>query len=77
MNKRDVVMGLRPDFIFENYEEFFGDIRQVKRTMDNCHNCGNSMVHSHVTNYGDMLVQESSRCPECGGKKVKKIFPIN
>ena len=70
-------MNTRPDFVFENFEEFFGDADQVKRMIDNCSNCGNSVVHSHITDYSDMLVQESARCPICGGRKIKKVHSIN
>ncbi len=75
--KRDIAMSIRSDFMFENYEEFFGDIEQVRKIIDNCQNCGNIVVHSYITDYLDMFVQESSRCPMCGGKKIKKIFSIN
>ena len=70
-------MGTKPEFMFENFVEFFGDIQQVKKIMDTCQNCGNSVIHSHSADYSDMTIRESSRCPVCGGKKVSKIHSIN
>ena len=70
-------METKPDIIFETFEEYFGDIDQVKKIVDNCENCGEDYVHSHLTDYTNMCVQESSRCPCCGGKRSKKVHSIN
>lgn len=68
---------MKPEFVFENYEGFFGDADQVRRIMNHCDNCGNDVVLSHVTDYSEMFVQESARCPVCGGKRACRIHPLN
>ena len=70
-------MNIKSDFLFENYEEFFGDQEQVSKIINSCDNCGNDVVHYHVADYAGMVVQEFSQCPMCGGEKIKKIHSIN
>ena len=68
---------MRPEFVFENYEGFFGDVDQIRRIMNSCDNCGNDVVLSHVTDYSEMFVQESASCPVCGGKRACKLHSLN
>ena len=70
-------MSFDPDFKFEKFEEYFGDISQVKRIIDECKYCGSKMVFSHLSDYKNLLVQETARCIECGNGKRKIIHIIN
>ena len=65
------------DFKFEKFEEYFGDAKQVKKLMDDCKLCGAKLVHTHLSDYKNLLVQESARCPECGIGGRKLIHIIN
>lgn len=65
------------DFKFEQFEEYYGDIGQVQKQIDDCRVCGEKLVFSHLSDYRNLLVQESARCPECGSNNTKLIHSIN
>ncbi len=65
------------DFKFEGFEEYFGDGHHVKKQINECKICGAKLSFSHLADYKNMVVQESTRCPECGHKNHKKIHIIN
>jgi len=65
------------DFKFEKFEEYFGDIKQVKKIIDDCKYCGSKLVFSHMSDYRNLIVQETARCPECATNNRKKIHVIN
>ena len=65
------------DFRFEKFEEYFGDIKQVKKIIDDCHICGGKLVFSHLSDYRNLFVQESARCPDCGSGKKKLVHTLN
>lgn len=70
-------MSFDADFKFESFEEYFGDADQVRKTISSCKICGSSLVHSHVSDYSHLLVQESARCADCGCDNGKKVHSIN
>ncbi|OFZ24952.1 MAG: hypothetical protein A2381_12815 [Bdellovibrionales bacterium RIFOXYB1_FULL_37_110] len=65
------------DYKFETYEEFYGDIKQVQQLIDACQICGSRLMINHLTDYTNLLVQESAICPECGNKNRKKVHVLN
>ena len=65
------------DFKFERFEDYFGDILQVKKIIDDCRICGAKLVFTHLSDYRNLLVQETARCPDCGGGDRKVIHIIN
>lgn len=64
------------DFGFEKFEEYFGGVNQVKKTIDECEICGANLVFTHLSDYRNFFVQETSRCPECGGNHKKLIHSL-
>lgn len=64
-------------FKFERFEQYYGDIEQVKKIIDECQVCGAKLIQSHLSDYKHMMVQETARCPECGGGNRKVIHIIN
>ena len=70
-------MSLESDFKFEKFEEYFGDIKQVKKIIDDCIFCGSKLVFSHLSDYKNLIIQETARCPDCGNGKRKMIHIIN
>ena len=62
---------------FEKFEEYYGDAGQVKRIIDECKICGSQLVFTHLSDYSNMIIQESARCPECGDGNKKLIHVIN
>ena len=62
---------------FEQYEEYFGGREQVKKMIDECPYCGSKLVHSHLPDYQNLIIQETSRCPECGNGRKKIIHILN
>ncbi|MBP5296636.1 MAG: hypothetical protein J6Y94_04815 [Bacteriovoracaceae bacterium] len=65
------------DYHFEQYEEYFGGREQVKKMIDECPYCGSKLVHSHLSDYQNLIIQETSRCPECGNGRKKLIHILN
>ncbi len=65
------------DFKFESFEEYFGDSNQVKKQINECRVCGAKLIHSHLSDYKNLLMQETARCPECGAGGRKIIHIIN
>lgn len=65
------------DFKFEKFEEYFGDIQQVKKQIDDCHICGGKLMFTHLADYKSLYIQETARCPECGGGNRKLIHVLN
>lgn len=65
------------DFKFERFEEYYGDITQVKKIMDSCKICGSKLIQTHLADYKNFLVQETARCPECGNGNKKTIHILN
>ncbi len=64
------------DFKLERYEEYYGDIRQVKKIMDECKICGAKLVLTHLSDFKNLMIQESARCPDCGnnGRHILHIL---
>jgi ribosomal protein S27AE len=65
------------DTKFEKFEEYFGSIEEVKRTIDECSVCGSKLLLSHLPDYKNLIVQETARCMECGEGNRKVIHIIN
>ena len=70
-------MSMDSNYKFEKFEEYYGDSQQVKKIIDDCKVCGSKLVHSHLSDYKHMVVQETARCAECGGGNRKLIHIIN
>lgn len=70
-------MSADPDFKFEKFEEYFGDIKQVKRQINDCNVCGSKLVFTHLSDYKNLFIQETARCPECGGNHRRLIHILN
>lgn len=68
---------MEDDYKFENFEEYYGDIKQVKKIISKCAICGSKLVLSHLSDYKNLIVQESARCPECGNANRKTIHILN
>jgi hypothetical protein len=65
------------DFKIENFEEYFGDILRVKSIIDNCEICGSKLIFAHLSDYKNLLIQETAHCPECGNKGRRKLHVLN
>jgi hypothetical protein len=70
-------MPFNADFKLEKYEEYYGNIEQVKKIIDDCKICGGKLVISHLSDYKNLIVQENARCPECGNTNRKVIHVIS
>ena len=65
------------DYKIEKFEEYFGDISQVRAIIDECGICGSKLIFSHLSDYKNLLIQETSHCPECGNKNQRKLHILN
>ena len=70
-------MSFEAGYKFERYEQYYGDAQQVKKIMDECQVCGSQLVHTHLSDYKHLMIQETARCPECGGGQRKLIHVLN
>jgi len=70
-------MAYESDYKFENYTQYYGDIKQVKQIIDACQVCGAKLMLSHQTDYRNLLVQENAICPDCGNKDRKMIHSVH
>ncbi len=65
------------DIKFEKFEDYYGSIDEVKRTIDECKICGSKLLLSHLPDYKNLIVQETARCMECGEGNRKMIHVLN
>ena len=65
------------DFKYEKFEEYWGGVDEVKKTISKCKVCGSKLLLSHMPDYKNLLVQETARCIECGAGNRKTIHVLN
>lgn len=65
------------DFKFEEFEKYYGGPDNVKRIIDECEICGSQLVFAHLPDYKNLLIEESSHCPNCGNKPKKVIHILS
>ncbi len=65
------------EFQFECFESYHGDAETVKKTIDDCKVCGAKLMHSHLPDYKNLLIQETARCMDCGCAGNKIIHVLN
>ena len=49
-------MSLESDFKFEKFEEYFGDIGQVRKIINDCGQCGSKLVLTHLSDYKNLII---------------------
>ncbi len=70
-------MPLDLDYKFEDFKEYYGDAKQVKKQIYECKECGKKLVFSHFSDYQNLVIQETSTCPECINVTKKIIHVLN
>ncbi len=70
-------MSAEVDFKFEKYEDYFGSIDDVQKTICECPVCGAKFTFNHLPDYKNLIIQENSRCMECGHGSKKMIHVLN
>ena len=65
------------NFKYEKYEGYYGDKVQVQKIIDDCKVCGTKLVFTHFSDFKNLMVQETARCPECGSGNRKIIHILN
>lgn len=65
------------DFKIEQYEEYYGNAKQVKKIIDNCRYCKSKLVFTHLASYKNLYMQEVARCPVCNKINRKKLHILN
>ncbi|HLE10596.1 MAG: hypothetical protein A2504_08945 [Bdellovibrionales bacterium RIFOXYD12_FULL_39_22] len=65
------------DYKIELFEEYYGDVDHVKKLMNECNICSSKLVLSHLSDYTNMVIKETARCPECGSNNRKFVHIIN
>lgn len=70
-------MSCKSEFKIEDFVEFFGKADEVVERIDNCEYCGAKLLLSHLPDYRNLLIQETSRCLDCGGIHKKVLHILN
>ncbi|MCB9092783.1 MAG: hypothetical protein H6621_03980 [Halobacteriovoraceae bacterium] len=70
-------MSCKAEMKIENFLEYYGSIDDVKKKIDECDTCGAKLLQSHLPDYNNMVIQETSRCLDCGGVHKKVVHIIN
>jgi len=65
------------EYEFETYEGYFGSAEDVRRSIDECEECGSKLVFTHLPDYKNLYMQENCRCLECGHVHKKTIHIMN
>ncbi len=65
------------EYRFEKFEEYFGDVKQVKKVTDECKICGSKLVQTYLSDYKNLIVHETARCADCGGGDRRLIHILN
>ena len=60
----------------EEYKDCFGDPNEVMKKLLLCTLCGGHLHFNHLTDYRQNLVQETSRCPDCGIRIRSRLHKI-
>lgn len=64
-------------FKLNTYEEYHGGVEKVKNYIDNCSYCGKKLIMSHLPDYKNLIIQESSRCLDCGSVSSTVIYRLH
>jgi len=70
-------MSFDPEFKFEKFENYYGEVDEVKKQVNECSVCGSHLIFSHISDYDHLCVKETSLCPDCGGENKKLIHVLN
>ena len=70
-------MANNADYKFERFEEYWGGVEDVKKTIGQCKVCGSKLLLNHLPDYKNLLVQETARCLECGEGNRKTFHALN
>lgn len=68
---------MKTNYQFTDYLEYFGNAEQVTKQLHNCALCGAKLLLSHMPDYKNYLIQETSRCLDCGEGSKQALHPIN
>ena len=70
-------MSCKAELKIETYLEYYGDAEKVAKQIDQCHECGARLLLTHLPDYKNLLMQETSRCLDCGEVHVNVIHGLN
>jgi len=65
------------DFEFEHYEQYAGDVEEVKNKVENCPSCGSRFFFSHSTDAGQLITKETASCVSCDYGQRKTIYCLH
>lgn len=65
------------EYVFEKYEEYYGEPKEVSKQITLCKICGAKLIFSHNADFQNLVMQESARCPDCGSVTCKHIHSLN
>ncbi len=61
---------------FEEYTDCFGEPREVMKKHLLCNMCGGHLHFSHLSDFPNGLIQETSRCPDCGVRIRQRLHKL-
>ena len=63
--------------INEIFTDYSGPADKALARMNHCSCCGAKLLLSHLSDYKSLIVQETSRCLDCGKDNRKIIHVLN
>lgn len=70
-------MNIKTQYQLTDYLEYFGNVEQVTKQLHHCGICGAKLLLSHMPDYKNHFIQETSRCLDCGEGSKQELHSIN
>lgn len=61
---------------FEEYKDCFGEPTEIMKKYLLCHLCGGHLHFNHLLDFKHGLIQETSRCPDCGIRVRQRLHKV-
>lgn len=65
------------DYKLECYEKYYGKKEEIMQRLEQCSYCKAKLVSTHFSDQKNLLIQETTRCLDCGDGTKKVIHVLN
>ena len=65
------------NYKFEKFEEYFGEVKEVEKQVNQCPVCGAPYRFNHLSDFKNLYVQETAKCIKCDHSIRKTVHIIN
>jgi uncharacterized paraquat-inducible protein A len=75
--REDTAMRYDADYKFEKFEEYYGEIEEVKKQVNHCPECDGQYRFTHLSDFKHLYVTETAKCIKCDHSVRKTVHIIN